>query len=49
MSDSEEEEDDDDLESIVAFRAVGVFNQGIGRVTVDLDQGKVFKVTFEKW
>ena len=47
MLDSEEEEDDD-LESIVAFRAVGVSDQGSGRVNVDLDQGKDFKVTFEK-
>ena len=39
MLDSEEEEDDD-LESIVAFRAAGVQDQGSGRVYVDLDQGK---------
>ena len=38
FSDSEEEEDD--LESVVAFRAVGVPDQGYGQVDVDLDQGK---------
>ena len=48
MSDSEEEGEDDDLESIVAFRAVGVLNQGSGRVNVNLNKGKDFKVNFEK-
>ena len=48
MLDSEEEEDDD-LESIVAFRAVGVSGQGSGQRDVYLDQGKDFKVTFEKY
>ena len=48
MSDSEDEEEDDDLESIVAFRAVGVSNKSSGRVDVYSNQGKDFKDTFEK-